>query len=99
MGTPLLPESVSCVSASSCWGVGYAVGYASMAPNGLYPELLLYWNGTAWQERTAENVHTTVVGLSSVACTTAGSCYAVGGQLKQHAEGPVAGYSLLEEVG
>jgi hypothetical protein len=64
---------VSCVSAASCWAVGYA-------PVGLNDQTLIErWDGTTWAVVTSANSSTTENNsLRSVTCVSAADCWAVG---------------------
>jgi hypothetical protein len=65
--------SVTCLSPSSCWAVGYS-------NNGIvYQTLIEQWNGTAWAIVLSPNPVATVDNyLASVTCTSASACWAVG---------------------
>ena len=67
-------SAVSCVSATSCTGVGY-----STTPAGVSVLLVEAWNGSAWTIESAPvpaGAESSV--FSGVSCPTAGSCEAVG---------------------
>jgi len=71
--------SVSCVSANSCFAVGHAVN------TGPRHALIEQWNGTNWSEvkspkspNSATFGSTTGTALTSISCTSANLCFAVG---------------------
>lgn len=66
-------NSISCVSLRFCAAVG--ASYVGRVPDGLVSTLIMTWNGSKWSAQT-----TTFPpgGLTSVSCTTATSCVAVG---------------------
>ena len=67
-------NGVWCVSAASCFAVGYA--------NGPRVE---HWNGTRWSIEPAPSPPSgKVVGLTSVSCSSASACTAVGDYQKPH---------------
>ena len=65
--------SVTCVSASDCWAVGYYY-------NGSYNQTLIeQYNGTGWSIVTSPNSSTTQNNyLESVTCVSVSDCWAVG---------------------
>ena len=68
----------TCVNGSDCWAVGAVVGSGSGNPTGTLVE---QWNGTSWSVVPSPTPSgPDVVGaiLSSVSCTSASSCMAVG---------------------
>jgi hypothetical protein len=68
----------TCVNGSNCWAVGAAVAAGSGNPTGT---LIEQWNGTSWSVVPSPTPSGPgVVGaiLSSVSCTSATSCMAVG---------------------
>jgi hypothetical protein len=71
-------SSVTCVSASDCWAVGY---YSVCDPvtDCTAQTLIERWNGTSWAIVTSPNVSTTEDSiLRGVTCASASNCWAVG---------------------
>jgi hypothetical protein len=74
-------NSVTCVSASDCWAVGYAYNDNSITVTGgnAAETLIEHWNGTSWSIFTSPNTSTTESNfLSGVTCVSAADCWAVG---------------------
>ncbi len=73
-------DSLSCTSARDCWAVG-AYGSES-ASSTHFLNLALHWNGRKWSQATTPNPDGTASSdsniLSSVSCSSAGNCWAVG---------------------
>jgi len=73
---------VHCTSSGSCWAVG---GYVKVV-NAALVNQALRWNGRTWSLVATPDPGGTHLGafsaLSGVACTTSGSCWAVGGYVK-----------------
>ena len=68
----------TCVNGSDCWAVGAVVGSGSGNPTGTLVE---QWNGTSWSvvpSPTPSGPGVAGAILSSVSCTSASSCMAVG---------------------
>ena len=67
---------VTCVSDSDCWAVGH---YGDQSAN-LSPQTLIeHWDGNAWSLVPSPNQGTSQANtLTSVACTSASDCWAVG---------------------
>ena len=65
--------SVTCVSASDCWAVGYYV-------DGVYNQTLIeQWNGTSWSVVTSANTSLTDDdNLDAITCISASDCWGVG---------------------
>lgn len=69
-------NGVTCTSASDCWAVGYARTSTTNQPA---QTLVQHWDGAAWSIVTSPNVSTTQDNvLTSVACSSAADCWAVG---------------------
>jgi hypothetical protein len=67
-------SSISCVSASSCWAVGY-----SESSTGVANTLTEHWNGSAWAIQSSPNpAEGKANTLAAVSCTSATACTAVG---------------------
>ena len=72
-------SSVTCASASECWAVGWFID-----PNSVQRTLIERWNGTTWAIVPSPDAPTPpghdmlVSVLSSVTCTSATDCWAVG---------------------
>ncbi len=65
--------SVSCVSASDCWAVGYAQGDSSLGT------LVQHWDGSSWVIVSSPNTSPTRANiLYGVTCLSASDCMAVG---------------------
>jgi len=69
---------VTCVSASNCWAVGYAVSFNSIS--GYSDQTLVErWDGTSWAIVTSPNPPGTGPSiLYGVTCVSASDCWAVG---------------------
>ena len=67
-------SGISCSSATSCIAVGSATDQVTFATTTL-AEL---WNGTAWTIQTTPNPASGYPQLSSISCSSATSCFAVG---------------------
>jgi hypothetical protein len=69
-------DGVYCMSAASCWAVGY------FERNGAFLNQAQRWNGHHWSRIAAPNPGGTAIGdtsqLYGVRCTTAANCWAVG---------------------
>ena len=68
---------VTCVSASDCWAVGYAVSHNDAGYT--YQTLVERWNGTSWAVATSPNppgLGPSI--LYGVTCVTTSNCWAVG---------------------
>jgi hypothetical protein len=71
--TDNFPSSVTCVSASECWAVGY---YNN---RGTYQTLIERWDGTSWSIVDSPNTGATQHNLlRGVTCASASECWAVG---------------------
>jgi RHS repeat-associated protein len=69
-----LLAGVTCVTASDCWAVGYA-----LAPGGSYQTLIEQYNGASWSIVTSPDAGTSTNNyLGGIACTSASSCSAAG---------------------
>ena len=84
-------DGVACSTASSCVAVGH---YSTTAHGSTWVETLIeQWDGADWTVVASPNPSRAVSGsLSSVACVSATSCFAVGG----HAEAANQGGALVE---
>jgi hypothetical protein len=77
-------EAVTCTSASDCWAVGYHfLGVFFIGPGLIgtptYQTLIEHWDGASWTITTSPNTSGTQTNiLSSVTCTSASNCWAVG---------------------
>ncbi len=69
-----LLQGVSCVSASSCFAVGYSTDQSG---NGLN-DVIEQWNGATWSLVPGAATGQTYDGLSTVQCLAADDCWAVG---------------------
>ena len=65
-------HSVTCVSDSDCWAVGYA-------RNAGYSNLIEHWDGNAWTVVGSPDIAAASSQLNGVTCTSALDCWAVGG--------------------
>src|SRR5207244_508039 len=77
-GAGALLDSVTCPSTSDCWAVGhYDASYATVPhPNQTFIE---HWNGVTWVIVPSPNTSVTLNNyLTSVTCTSATNCWAVG---------------------
>src|SRR5207248_4694182 len=71
-------RSVSCVSTRSCMAVGDKVPVATPVNDGTPAALVMQWNGTAWIPQATPPTDGNGEILTSVSCTSPGSCTAVG---------------------
>jgi hypothetical protein len=78
-----LLESVTCVSASSCWATG--AQYLQSAFVGTGPlqsqPLIVHWDGISWREAIEPNVNNSTAAngyLNATTCSSASDCWAVG---------------------
>jgi hypothetical protein len=77
-------ENVACTSASNCWAVGYHfLGVFFIGPGLIgtptYQTLIENWDGSSWSIVPSPNTSGTQTNiLSSVTCTSASNCWAVG---------------------
>jgi hypothetical protein len=70
---PVVLDSVSCQSTTSCFAVG------QYNQSGLDKTLVERWNGTAWSIMASPNpVSSNAVHLTGIACPGTGSCFATG---------------------
>jgi hypothetical protein len=77
LGTNL--ASVTCVSASDCWAVGYYEEIIMNPPSGQSQTLIEHWDGASWAIVTSANTSPTANNvLEDVACVSASDCWAVG---------------------
>ncbi len=67
-------RSVTCVSASDCWAVGYYVNSGGTA----FQTLIEQWDGSSWSIITSPNSGTESNALYGVTCVSASDCWAVG---------------------
>ncbi len=71
-GTVNYVQSISCLTSSQCWAVGY-FGYS-----GARRSLLMQWDGTSWTLATAPNVSGQENQLYDISCRAGGTeCWAV----------------------
>ena len=76
--------SVSCVSASQCWAVGFYFAQNSSGVGGAWQPLITGWNGAVWTVATTPTISATLSSdLTGVTCTSATECWAVGGNGEQ----------------
>ncbi len=77
LGTNLV--SVTCVTASDCWAVGYYQEIIFDPPSGQSQTLIEHWDGISWTIVTSPNTSSTANNvLTAVACVSASDCWAVG---------------------
>jgi len=68
--------SITCVSASECWAVGY---YSDRPGSQLYRTLTLRWAGGSWSIVSSANTDSAQANLlNGVTCMSASECWAVG---------------------
>src|ERR1043166_8827708 len=68
--------SITCVSASECWAVGY---YSDRPGSQLYRTLTLRWAGGSWSIVSSANTDSAQANLlNGVTCVSASECWAVG---------------------
>ncbi len=68
-----LLNSVTCISASDCWAVGYQLGA------NVNQTFIQHWNGSVWLDATSANTSATESNvLNGVTCLSASDCWAVG---------------------
>jgi hypothetical protein len=65
-------NSVTCISESDCWAVGYAY------PNGTAETLIEHWDGTSWAILPSANPSNSYNSLTGITCVSASDCWAVG---------------------
>jgi hypothetical protein len=73
-GAPGL-ESVACIASDDCWAVGAIEGEAPVGSTPVSKTLIEHWQGSQWVQVTPLPPG---IDLGGVACTGAGSCWAVG---------------------
>lgn len=64
-------NSVTCVSSSDCWAVGFTT-------DGVAQTLILRWNGGSWERHLSPNAGVQHNLLHGVTCLTGSDCWAVG---------------------
>ena len=84
---------VSCVSASSCQAVGYAIPF-NQSTVGAFETLTESWNGSGWSIVPSPNNGTSAGLLLGVSCVAANACEAVG----EYANVGLANYQTLIEI-
>jgi hypothetical protein len=90
IGTTSYLTDIICTTASDCW----AVGGAQDATTGKYRTLIERWDGSLWTDVPSPNTSDTEDNkLSSVTCTTASECWAVG----KHRDAASGNYRTLTE--
>lgn len=73
--------SVTCVSASDCW----AVGYHDLGANTAYQTLAEHWNGSSWSIVTSASTSTNQSNfLADVTCVSSSDCWTVGRYLSDN---------------
>lgn len=67
-------KTVTCISASDCWGVGYYINASS-----IYQTVIQRWDGTSWTTVTSPNTSPAQGNiLAAVTCLSATDCWSVG---------------------
>lgn len=86
---------VWCTSVTACIAVGDEVPTSPVVPGGIHAHNLVEsWNGTAWSVVAAPEEGTESNNLSTVSCSSATSCVAVGSEYTGHA--PSVSKTLIE---
>lgn len=95
MGSSSVISSLSCTSASDCWGVG---AYGPEGSSGYSLNQALHWNGRKWSHITTPNPAGTAAGatntLNAIYCSAKSNCWAVGSFFDATSGGPVTGQAL-----
>ncbi len=76
-------SSISCLSATQCWGVGSSGSFGGGGGGNFQPQSFIEnWNGSGWSIDPSPNV-TALSFLNTISCVQAVACLAAGGSLTQ----------------